>query len=250
MPQKRKPKTKTGVSAITQMARYSKDQIISSVKSRYTGKSAPGNIARDISTIMSLLNTEEKTIDTLTTAVNLNSTAPLVQAIGTCAQGTTGSTRTGDSIKVCKMDVILNFNFASGTAATTAQQNQVFNWYLVRYLKSTSATPFPVNDFLNVDPNGNTTPLSLINNDLNQNFQVMASGQRVVQLQFASTATSANFSVVELSHPCAFHQTYTGSAANTIADGMCFLVFTALSPANAGGVSQVTSSVRTWFVDN
>lgn len=248
-----KQRTKKGENAISSIIRTSRDSIVKTVKDRYTGKRAPLNIAKDIKTIMSLMNTENKHVDTVATAQTVHNTSSLVYGIGTVAQGSADNQRTGDSIKVDSIDLLFDFIYSSGTPATSATQDQMFNWYLVRYLKTPSSSgtvAFNISEFLNQDGNSNYTPISLPNTDTNENFQVMSSGQVSIMLPYLPTVSSNVHKVVEVSHKCSFHQTYSGSASTTIVDNMTFLVFTAISPLNTGGLSSVTVSARMWYIDN
>jgi hypothetical protein len=210
-------------------------------------------IAQDVSTLMSVINTEDKQIDTVATTQVVTSTSSLVYAIGTVAQGTSGLTRVGDSILINRIDLNLQFLFSTGTPATTASQNQIFRWFLVRYLKTPATngvTAFLISEFLNVDSGSNYTPMSLPNTDTNENFQIMESGTVNLTVPSSTTAASAVTQMVTTSHTCHFHQTYNGSATNSITDNMVFMVFVALNGANAGGSSNVLVSSRMWFVDN
>ncbi len=249
----RRPRTVTGSNAIARIARFSKDQVVGAVKARYTGPAAGANIARDMKTILSLVNTEDKQVYTLATTQAVQSTGSLVYGLGTMAQGTGGGQRIGDSIKINRIDLILNFSFASGTAATAAQANQTFNWYLVRYLKTPSSSgtvAFNISEFLNQDANGNYSVLSFPNTDTNENFQIMASGQQRIDLDVIPASSCTKSAVVTVSHPCSFHQDYTGSAATTIVNNMVFLVCTGLTTANTGGSSGVAIQSCMWFIDN
>jgi len=251
-----RPKTLTGSRAVSNMIRFSKDQINSAaigVRKRYTGKGGSLAMARDLSRLAMSVNTEEKQIYTISTAQSVLSTTSIIYGIGTMAQGNGGNQRSGDSVRICNIDLNLWFYYYSGTAATMGVQNQIFNWYLVRYLKtpSTSGTSsFTMSEFLNVDGNGNYTPLSFPNSDTNENFQVMSSGTVDVQLYNNPTANMYGSKLVNIRHPCSFHQDYTGSGSTTICDGMCFVVVTALNPINAGGGSSVVINAAMWYVDN
>ncbi len=242
-----------GSNAISRFVRQGTNQAVAVVKERYTGKSAGANIAKDIKTIMSLMNTEDKQVYTLATAQSVGSAGSLVYGIGTVAQGSASNQRTGDSIKINRIDLNLKFIYSSGTAASSNQATQVFNWYLVRYLKTPSTggtTAFAIGEFLNTDGDGLYTPLSFPNPDTNQNFQLMASGSVTLDLSLVPTVSDAVSRVVSVSHPCSFHQNYSGAASTTITDNMTFLVFTGLNPANAGGVSQVVVNAAMWYIDN
>jgi len=250
---KRQPKrTVSGASAIARIARHSTNQMVTAVKERYTGPSAAVNIAKDIRSLTSMLNVEDKQVYTLTTAQNVYNTQSLVIGVGTVAQGTASNQRTGDSIKVNRIDMNIAFYYGAGTAATSVQQDQVFNWYLVRYLKtpaSSGTTAFNISEFLQTDMNGNYTPLSFPNTDTAQNFQIMISGQERVSINSIATGYISH-KVVTVSHTCSFHQDYSGSAATTITDGMIFFVCTADTLVNPGGFSTVAPNSCIWYVDN
>ncbi len=253
MPRSRRSKTVIGQSAISRFVRNGTNQAVAAVKERYTGKAAGANIAKDIKTIMSLMNTENKQVYTLATAQSVGSGAALVYGIGTVAQGTASNQRTGDSIKINRIDLNLKFIYSSGTQATSNQATQVFNWYLIRYLKTpatSGTTAFAISEFLNTDGDGLYTPLSFPNPDTNQNFQLMSSGSVELNLNLVPATSDAVSKVVSVSHPCSFHQDYSGAASTTITENMTFLVFTALNAANAGGVSQVVVNAAMWYIDN
>lgn len=242
--------TVTGPSALSRIIKYSKDQAIERIGRRYSGPGTMTKISNDIKQLKALINTEEKHIDSSITAFTVVDTAPVVQVITATAQGSGNSQRTGNSIKINRIDLNMSFTYDSGTVATSARQNQIFTWYLVRYLKTLSAAAFSITDFLQNDINGNVTPLSMANTDLNEDFQVMANGIVNVDLHEATTAISNVIRMAQVSHPCSFHQTYTGSAASTIVDNNMFVVFTAINPINGGGISKATLFARMFYVDN
>lgn len=248
--------TVSGNQAISRMTRFAHDQLVrgaTAVRNRYTGPRAITNIAKDLSLLKMVVNTEAKQVYTTAAAIqNVTSTTSLVYGIGTMAQGTSGSTRVGDSIKIFRIDLNIAFYYSSGTACIN--NNQVFNWYLVRYLKTPSASgtsAFAIADFLNTDGNSQISPLSFPNSDLNEDFQIMGSGQVELQLpNWVAATDSTSQRVVPFSHECSFHQTYSGSANTTITDNMCFVVVTAARPANTGGSSGVAIQSCMWFLDN
>lgn len=244
-------KTQKGSNALTKMVRDSTDQVVGFAKTRYSGKQGVMNIARDINSLRKLLNVEKKQVDSFITATSVVQTSSLISHITGPAQGTSGSQRDGDSIKVVRIDAIMQFGYGSGTTNGTCAQ--IFNYYLVRWEKTPStngATPFGIADFLTVDGQGQYTPLSLPNNDLAEDFTVLVSGTVLVEPSFASAVNNIGYRVVPLSHECAFHQTFTGAAATTIVDKSLFWVFTAAQAANTGGSSVVQVSTRLWYVDN
>jgi len=246
-------KTLSGDNAINRIIRFSRDQVVKTVKDRYTGKKAGANIARDMKTILSLVNTEQKQVYTLAVTQTVTNIAPLVYGIGTMAQGTASNQRTGDSVKITRIDLAIAFSFSTGTAATSFIQTQTFNWYLVRYLKTPSSggtASFAITEFLNIDGNSRSTPLSFPNPDTNENFQLMGSGQVDIDLQYVPATDCAKSKVVTISHDCSFHQSYNGAGSSTITDNMVYLVFTAYSGANTGGASGVTVNAAMWYIDN
>ncbi len=251
MGKRSKNKIAKGGSALTKMIKSSTDQVANFAKSRYTGKQSAANIAKDLQMLGRILNIERKESLTQNAVVTVTNSAPLVQACPSVAQGTTGSTRTGDSIKVVRLDIKLLFNYGTGTSNSIC--NQIFDYYIVRWLKtpsSSGATPFNISDFLIADVNSAYTPMSLPNNDLMEDFQILANGRSKVSSNFATSATNTMYDLVDLSIDCDFHQTFTGAAATTIVDNSLFIVVVALNPINTGGNSQLISSARLWFVDN
>jgi len=242
-----------GKNAIIRFARNSRDQAVGFVKERYTGKNAAINIARDLSMLKSLMNTEDKHIDNVYASTSVVPTAAAVIGLGTVAEGSDSSQRTGRSVKLTKLDMLLNFQFSIGTLATAVNMNQIFNWYYIRYLKTPSSSgtsAFTITDFLNADVNSNVTPMSLINDDLNEDFSVLDAGQIDISFTDIAAGSSIKNKLVELTIPVNFHQTYNGTAASNIVDNMTFFVITALNPINAGGVSNVYISSRQWYIEN
>ncbi len=246
--------TLMGTAAINSMVRTG-DNLLQSgrrfLSNRYMGPNAASNIARDLSLLKAVVNTEEKQIFTLATAQNVLSSSSLVYGIGTVAQGSASNQRSGDSIKITRIDLILGFAYGSGTATT--EFSQTFNWYLIRYKKTPSSsgtTAFGIAEFLNADGNGNYTPLSFPNPDTNENFQLMGCGTVDIQLPTTTSANGIIRKIVPFSHTCNFHQEYSGSANTTITDNMCFVVLTAINAGNTGGTSTVTVQSAMWYVDN
>lgn len=244
-------RTKKGASALTSIIRQSTDVVAKFAANRYTGTKAPMNIARDLSMVRAMFNTEEKHVDTITSVSTLNATTPAVYTVNGPAQGTTNAQREGNSIKVIRFDCLFSFTFGTGT--TNLVSAQQFNWYLVRYEKTPSSGgsgTFSIADFLNVDINSNYTPMSLPNSDLNEDFTVLSNGTILVEVPIASATNNVVSRYVPIRHECSFHQEYTGSAFTTIVDKCVFIVLTALQATNTGGTSSCVFSVRQWYIDN
>jgi len=248
----RAPATIQGTSAISRIIRFSKDQAVERIGRRYSGPNSMNKISSDIKMLKSLINTELKHIDSSVANFTVNLSTPVVQTLITVAQGSASTQRTGDSVKFNRIDINFQYTFDSGTVATTAAQNQVFNWYLVRYLKtpSSGSVNFAITDFLLTDANGFNSPMSQPNTDLNEDFQVMASGQVHLDLHFNTTSISRVTKMVEISHTCSFHQTFSGASAATNVDNSVHLVFTAISGGNGGGQSNCAYFARMFYVDN
>jgi hypothetical protein len=252
---KRKSKakaTKTGHSAILEMARNSLDQAKGFAKQRYMGPGASSNIAHDLMLIKSLLNVEQKHSDNINPASGVTYATSLIQGVPTVGQGATSQTRTGDSIKVTRIDLSLLFTYSTGT--TSGFCSQIFKYWLVRYLKtpSTSGTAsFGISEFLNQDYNSNYTPMSLHNPDTLENFVIMAAGQVQLDIPFSNTViNNVGDKLIEISHECSYHQTYNGTAAGNLCDNMAYLVTVAINPTNTGGYSNLQSSIRMFYIDN
>jgi hypothetical protein len=219
------------------------DQVVG----RYTGKGGIGNIAKDMMMLRSMMNTENKHIDSFfTSTACINTTGGLILQPTFLAEGSDDNQRTGRSVKLDRIDCILSFNFAQGSTGIIGAQ--VFRWFLVKWLKCTSSTPMgSVAQFLNVDGNSQITPLSLPNTDTAEDWHVLQQG--IVTLTPQSQLNSV-YHVVEFSTPVKFHQTYSGSAANTIEDGSFAIIVCALNTVGTAGVSNVQGSVRMLYIDN
>ncbi len=201
---------------------------------------------------MSVINTEDKNVTIANSAVSVNTTTPQIIALPTLAQGTTSSTRIGDSVLINRIDMELTFQY-SGLAATATSANQLFRYWLVRYKKTpvtSGTTPFNITEFLNLDAGGNATPMSLPNTDTNQNFQIMDVGECEIILPTLGSAALVKSSTKTIRHNCHYHEEYNGSASSNICDNMCFLVIVGLNGTNTGSVSQVITTFRKWFIDN
>jgi hypothetical protein len=241
----------TGRAALYSMARNARDQALGAVQRRYTGKRGLSALSRDVGLLMSVVNTEDKAIDGFFSAT-VTQTASWVVNITPPAQGLTSSTRIGNSLKVNKLDVIWELSFG-GALATEAHQNQTFNVYIVRWLKTPSTagtTPFNIADFMDVDTAGRYTPLGLADKDTMENFDVLYAAQHDIVMTLATTAVSTMRRVVKCEIPVDFHQTFNDTTAASIVDNSLFIVAVAAQPVNTGGASGVAATVRVWFIDN
>lgn len=206
-----------------------------------------GNIAKDMMLLKSILNTEDKHIDSAfaSTAI-INTTGGVILTPTFLAEGSDSNQRTGRSVKLTRIDWILSFNFAQGSTGIVG--SQIFRWFLVKYIKCTSASPTgTVAQFLNVDGNSQMTPLSLPNTDLSEDWHVLQQGLLTLTPQ---SQLNAVYAIQEFSTPVKFHQTYSGTAANTIEDGTFQLIVVALNTVGTAGVSNVQGSCRQFYVDN
>jgi hypothetical protein len=250
-PTRSRPKTTIGHAASNLISRFSSD-ITNGVVNRYTKNGGMLKLAADVSKLMSIINVEDKHVDSVAAAATCNSSTSLVLPFPVVAQGTTVSTRVGDSIKVSRLDIDLEFIFG-GTAATATYLNQTFRVWGVRYKKTPStsgATAFSISEFLNQDSSSAYTPMSLMNTDTNENFQVMFTQDVTVSIPTLASAQIVSTKLLTVRHECSFHQEYNGSAGSNICDNMIFLVIVAMNPSNAGGTSAVAASLRNWFIDN
>jgi hypothetical protein len=248
----RRPKTSTGNSAANLISRFSTD-ITNGIANRYATRGGMMKLASDVSRLMSVINTEDKHADSISAANSIASTTGgLIVPLPTLAQGTAVSNRNGDSVKVNKIDIDLEFLYG-GTAATATYVNQTFRMWIVRYKKtpaSSGTVPFAISEFLNLDSSSAYTPMSLMNSDTNENFQVMYTTDITLTIPTLASAQIVTTKNLTIRHECSFHQEYNGSNATNICDNMSFLVFVAMNPANPGAISAVASSIRLWFIDN
>lgn len=250
-PRRSPQKTIQGSSALNAISRFSND-VVSNVANRYTSRGGLSKLASDVTKLMAMVNTEDKHLDITNVAAACNATTPLIQVLPTIAQGNLSSQRSGDSVLINKIDVEMLFQF-SGTAATATSSDQNFRWWILRYKKTpttSGTTPFNISEFLNVDGSGNYTPLSLMDTDTNENFQIMCTGDVQITLPTLASTQLVRDKTFPLRHTCHFHQAYNGSGSANICDNMCFFVCVATNAANTAGFSQVTTSHRLWFIDN
>jgi hypothetical protein len=210
-------------------------------------------MAGDVSLLMGVINTEDKHVDILSSNTTCSPATTVIQTLGTMAQGTTNVTRVGNSVLINRIDLQLSFFYSSGAAATATNQNQMFRWFLVRWLKTPSSSgtvAFSISDFLNIDNNGNYSVLSYPNTDLSEDFLIMETGLVELTLPSSTTVSSYVTKIVTVSHNCHFHQTYTGANNTTLVDNAYHFVCVALNSANTGGNSSVSCQSRSWFIDN
>lgn len=251
MANRKSSKKVKGESAISRIIRNSTDQISGYARQRYTGKTAAANIARDINMLRTMLNVERKEVTTYSGAVTVSLASPAIQYIPSAAQGSSGTTRDGDSIKIVRIDGSVVFTYGTGT--TNLYGTQVFKYFLLRYLKTPSTsgtTAFASTEFLNLDAGGNISTMSLPATDTMENFSVISSGLCELSPTFATAVNNYAYRQVDISCDVDFHQTFNGSASSAIVDNALFWVVVALNPSNTGGGSSVQLTTRLWFVDN
>jgi hypothetical protein len=224
-----------------------RDQVLTSARERYGGKSGLKNVAKDVAMLKSLLNTENKRLDTLSTAISLTVSGS-VSWIASPSQGDDNNARNGRSIKIDRIDMVLLTTWNSGT--TSLNDDQWVRWFVVVYLKTPStsgSTPFSLAEFLNADPNANRTVLSLPNTDTAENFRILDQGLFKVPQNFNNTISS---SITESSMSVSVHQTFSGTAGTNIADNSLFFVAVPLNAFGTGGQCNILPQFRVWYVDN
>jgi hypothetical protein len=238
----------TGKQAEGSIFKRSIDQLIGAGKARYGGKTGVANIARDLNSLRMMLNTENKHVDQIAIFQGVTNASPTNLFLTPSAEGTDSNNRTGRSVKLDRVDMLLRFNYNGGT--TTSIATQTFRWFLVKWLKTPTSGAnggFPLSAFLLTDASGNYSPMSLANTDTAENFRIMAQGleKMTMPLNFATVET-----IVEVSVPCQFHQSYDGTAATDICDGAIYFICLGMVANATGGSSGVTPTFRTWFIDN
>lgn len=247
---KRSKQSKQGKNADASIFKRASDQFIAAGKARYFGRSRMANlanVANDVRLLKSMVNTENKRVDSLFTVQTCTAAAPLVLAIAPPAQGADSNQRNGRSVKLDRLDVICQFTWNGGTGASVTVYTQNFRWFVVKYLPTTSATPFAINDFLNTDANTQTSYMSLRNNDLDSDFRILDQGTVAVQ-QYATNSQSTEYRDVSL--PLSFHQTFNSTTSASIQDGMIFFVCVAAVTSGVGGASAIIPQFRLWYIDN
>jgi len=231
-----------------------KDYVIDAGKRRYGGKDAMKNIVHDIGILKTVLNTELKHVRNLQGATTCNTTTSVVggnNSILPIAAGTDNSQRTGRSIKLHHMDLILRFDWYGGSTGVVG--TQVFRWFVVlcKDLNS-SNTSTAISNFLDVDPNSNYTPHSMRNIDLHDQFRVLADG--VVELDmYASFTSGVNGQLTRLipsTIPLGMHQTFSNTTSASCESNYLQIFVVGLNTGGTGTVSTVSWVSQTYFVDN
>jgi len=244
-----KPKRSTqGLSAAGTIFSRARDQIVTATRQRYTGPSGLANIARDMNRLRAVLNTENKHLDSLFGTQGATPAAPVIVNVTSPAEGDDSNQRQGRSIKIDRIDMLLQLQYGAGSAGVF--QDQTFRWFLVIWKKTPAtggSTPFPISNFLNQDVNANYSPLSFPNTDLAENFTILAQGEERLTLSYLSTASTR---IVDVSVPVSIHQTFAGSTAASVCDNAIFFVGTLLQVSAVGGQNTFTPQIRMWYVDN
>jgi hypothetical protein len=215
-------------------------------KGRYTGKSGMANIVRDVAMLRSMLNTENKHVDTTSGLLTVIPTASSIFLPLAVAEGTDDNQRTGRSIKVDRLDIMIQFIFNDGTTGTVS--NQIFRYFIVKWLKGTSSVPSPtISQFLTQDASTNYSTLSFPNSDTSEDFKILDQGMVTVQQQYSNSQVSK---VVDISIPLNFHQTYSSTTAASQEDGFLAVIFVSQTPIGTAGASAVLPSCRMYYIDN
>jgi len=182
----------------------------------------------------------------------ITNATPSTVAITTPAGGTTNTTRIGNRIRVRAFDLLLNAIYSGGS--TTLYQQQIFQARLFRYKKTSStsgATPPSLSELLVVDANSDYSPLSLVNPNTCDNFQILTDSILSVDLNFGVASNVAGNSRLGLHRvECDFEMEFNSSSATGVCNNMVFVALTALNPANASGSSNVYYNVRMYFEDS
>lgn len=208
-------------------------------------------IQKAIRKIEGALNTEHNFLDQIASPQSVTSASSYVVAITPPAQGDNVGTRTGDSIKIDRLDIKMIFSYSAGSSVINT--SQIFNWYIFRWNKTpttSGSTPPAIGDLFLVDPSGNFTPQSLTNPYNNQNFQYITGGQTVVNLPIGGASSGAQNIPVEVSHDLVCKQKFSSTTAASITDNLLFMVLLAQYPINTSGASTVAYSIRQWYIDN
>lgn len=216
-------------------------------KQRYSGKKGVANIARDINMLRGLINTEEKQLVSGWVAQTVQSTAASINVLAAPAEGSDSNQRTGRSIKYNRITMFLNFTWNAGTSGNLA--TQTFRWFILRWNNSpsTGVTTPSITDFLVQDPNAQFTPLSLPNPDTATDFAVIGTGL-VTLTQPAQNQVVDRF--VEFDAPLGFHQTFNTTAASGACTNMLSICVVSMHAFGAGGQSNYTGNIRTYYIDN
>lgn len=237
------------------MIRSAGNSVVAAGKKRYfskNGKQNVTNLAKDVMMLQKLLNTEMKYVNTKT-GNNITNTAGFVDVLTSAAEGSDSTQRTGRSIKIQRVDVNLEFIYSSGTAATSAEQDCRFSWFVIQYLATPStsgATAFNIADFLDTDMSGNYTSMSMGDPDTARDFRILANGIVDTQIQSVPAASYAARGYASACIDTNFHQSFNSTTAASIVDNNICIVLTAQRAVNTGGACQYNMNARMWFTDN
>lgn len=225
-------------------------------KKRYVTKGGPNvkNIANDVMMLKSLLNVEKKRVDVTVAATSFGQTNGVGVSGGSCliltptiAQGTTGATRNGNSVKLVSgcLDVYLN------------QSVNTINQLKIRYCifckpDNSTTTPgataygqfYESNPFSTViDFHSNRDP------EFFNAYKVIKSG--VVTLQQDQLAAGIAYAQLKVPMKFNHHLKYNSDASTVTTKNQFYIVFT----SDTGDLAALTGAqfqynMRWYFTDN
>jgi hypothetical protein len=249
MPKRSPISSRKGADAtiFTSAAGYLKDK----ARHRYGGKNAINNLVQDVAMLRSMLNVENKSITTqVTSATCLPTSNVNLFQIGAVIEGTDNAQRTGRSTKLDRADFLLHFTFSGGTTGTVG--SQTYRYFVVHALANFSGSlDWSITQLLDSDINGNYSPMSLLNTDVDAQYKMLHEGTvRLVQQIPQSSGNSAVDQIVSFSIPLNMHAEYSGSTVASQESGFLQLFVVAENGVGTAGISTVQITNRVWYVDN
>lgn len=185
--------------------------------------------------VKKLVNTEYKSINIQDGTSWAVGTAISNQSLLSCAQGTTDTTRTGNSIRVKKLQARMLCTWNSATA-NTAQRIRIV---MFRYMGNNGASPAFSTELFD----GSTNMLTAFRNtDYGKQFKVYYDQMVVLSSQKPSVFLNFNKKVD-------FHTEYIGTTANASDVGTNNCYWIAVSDDNTTPPT-IRTSFRSRFIDN
>ncbi len=205
------------------MAKYNPLKALTGKKNRTRVRKAVNtykkvnNLARQVGTIMSFMNTEKKRIDTDLASQTFGANDGFLQAVSAPAHGDGAGQRNGNSIK------LYSWQITGRIAQQTSVQNAIRGKVILFAYEQTPDVP-TVADFIDTDGAGNLSSMSLRNPDKMGDFKVLASTKFICP-QRAVTGLETDTVFQLYGKFKNLHQRFTGSASSTITSNQLYLLF-------------------------
>lgn len=222
-------------------AKYAKKRYF---KGKSYRKPRLGKIAGDVYAMSRVLNAEKKQFSANYTASIGSPTAQtMFQLVTNISEGTTRTTRLGESCKIVSW--VLEYQFAQ--QASTVNKRYCKLWFIQFRNDSTATTT--ISNFLDNDMNGNAGYSSIRNPDYYRQFRVL--GSKKIYLDCDQTSSELVQRQGRIYGKTNMHQRYSSTTAASLIWGPLYIV----AVVNAGNTTSstgvdVSCRLNLFFYDN